>query len=95
MAKADAQLQEQKRDDFLAGICVALQCVTASDDGVLWREIVRTVGVDEALHYAAHVEPDEWELAGFRKYARVELRRSKPRKPPNVQVEPHSAAERT
>lgn len=36
-------------DEFLAGVCVALQCVTAQDCGVLWAEIVRAVGVDDLL----------------------------------------------
>jgi len=69
-----------ERDDFLAGICVALQCVTASDDGVLWREIVQTAGVELLLRYATFVEPEEWELAGFKRYAHRELHRARPRK---------------
>lgn len=69
-----------ERDDFLAGICVALQCVTAEDNGVLWREIVETAGKESLLRYAAFVEPDEWQLAGFARYAMNELRRARPRK---------------
>lgn len=90
---------EPERDDFLAGICVALQCVTASDDGVLWREIVETAGKESLLRYATFVEPEEWELAGFKRYAQRELHRSRPRKcvpslkPPNVRAErPQTAA---
>ena len=71
---------DPERDAFLAGICVALQCVTASDDGVLWREIVQTAGVESLLRYATFVEPDEWELAGFKRYAQRELHRARPRK---------------
>lgn len=71
---------EPERDDFLQGICVALQCVTASDDGVLWREIVEAVGTESLLRYATFVEPDEWELAGFKRYAKNELHRARPRK---------------
>ena len=67
-------------DDFLHGICVALQVVTAMGCGVTWTEIVRTAGERELLHYAAHIEPEEWELAGFAKFAKAELRRNKPRK---------------
>ena len=84
---------DPERDDFLAGICVALQCVTASDDGVLWREIVQTAGVESLLRYATFVEPDEWQLAGFRYYAQRVLHRARPRKcvpslkTPNVGVE--------
>lgn len=73
-------LLEPERDDFLAGICVALQCVTASDDGVLWREIVQTAGVESLLRYVTFVEPDEWELAGFKRYAQREMHRARPRK---------------
>ena len=69
-----------ERDDFLAGICVALQCVTAEDNGVLWREIVETAGVESMLRYATFVEPDEWKLAGFARYAKNELHRARPRK---------------
>lgn len=64
--------------EFKTGICVALQAITARDDGVLWAEIVRACGVDDLLYHAAHIEPDEWELAGFAKYARDELGRDKP-----------------
>lgn len=66
-------------DEFLAGICVALQCVTAQDSGVLWAEIVRAVGVDDLLQYATFIEPEEWDLAGFSTYASIELGRRKPR----------------
>lgn len=66
------------KDDFLLGVCVALQCT--KDCGVTWAEIVRTVGVDDLLYYAAHVEPEEWELAGFNQHAMAELQKLKPRK---------------
>lgn len=69
-----------KPSDFFAGVCVALQHVTNQDNGVIWKEIVKTCGIDDLLYYAAHTEPDEWELAGFRMYARSELGKSKPRK---------------
>lgn len=66
-------------DEFLAGVCVALQCVTAQDSGVLWAEIVRAVGVDDLLQYATFIEPAEWDLAGFGTYASTELNRRRPR----------------
>jgi hypothetical protein len=66
-------------DDFLAGICVALAVVQSMDYASLWREIVVMVGTDELLQYATFVEPEEWVLAGFGKYARTELGRAKPR----------------
>lgn len=78
------------RDDFLAGICVALQVVTSMDCGVTWAEIVQTAGVDDLLRYAAFVEPEEWQLAGFAKYARSELHRGRPRsKRHNVELSGH------
>ena len=73
-----------ERDDFLAGVCVSLQVITAMDCGVTWAEIVRAVGEDKIIRYASHIEPEEWELAGFKKYAMQELRRGKPRKVPNA-----------
>lgn len=66
------------RDDFLQGVCVALQVVTSMDCGVTWREIVRAAGEDEILQYAAVTEPEEWDLAGFSRYAAQELKRGKP-----------------
>jgi hypothetical protein len=67
-------------DPFLQGVCVALQAVTGSGDGVLWREIVEAAGSDELLQYAAHIEPEEWELAGFSFFAKSEMGRGKPKK---------------
>lgn len=74
-------MNNETQDSFLQGVCVSLAVITAHDNGVMWAELVRTVGVDELLNYAAHVEPDEWELAGFSIYADSELNRRKPRKP--------------
>ena len=65
-------------DGFMGGVCVALATVTAHGDSVIWREIVRSVGVDNALNYAANVNPEDWELAGFSKYAQPELGKDKP-----------------
>lgn len=65
-------------DGFYAGVCVALQVITGFDNGVMWAELVRACGVEAMLQYAANVEPEEWELAGFEKYARDELRAGKP-----------------
>lgn len=86
-------------DEFLAGVCVALQCVTAQDSGVLWAEIVRAVGVDDLLQYATFIEPAEWDLAGFSTYASTELNRRRPRskaakqaKRPSLQAVHHQAA---
>lgn len=65
-------------DDFLLGVCVALQVVTAMDCNVTWREIVNTAGVEDLIRFATVIEPEEWELAGFSRYAKQELMRDKP-----------------
>ncbi|MHB8226630.1 hypothetical protein [Acidithiobacillus sp.] len=62
-------LSEQKTNHaFLGGICVALQAITATDNGVLWSDIVSACGPEKISHYAKTIEPDEWEIAGFSKY---------------------------
>jgi hypothetical protein len=76
-----ALTDEQRLHEFRTGICVGLQVMTAFDDGVAWAELVRAAGVDAMLNHAAFVEPEEWELAGFAKYAKSELGRAKPRTP--------------
>ena len=65
-------------DAFMGGVCAALATATAHGDSVIWREIVRSVGIDNALNYAANVNPEDWELAGFSKYAQPELGKDKP-----------------
>jgi hypothetical protein len=65
-------------DGFMGGVCVALATAKAHGDNVIWREIVRSVGVDNALNYAANVNPEDWDLAGFSEYAQLELGKDKP-----------------
>jgi hypothetical protein len=74
----------ESEDGFMSGVCAALATVTAHGDSVIWREIVRSVGIDNALNYAANVNPEDWELAGFSKYAQPELGKDKP--PPAPQA---------
>jgi hypothetical protein len=70
---------ENKLDDaFMGGVCVSLALVTAHGEATIWREIVRAVGTDSLLNYAANVNPDDWNLAGFGKYAQSELGKGKP-----------------
>ena len=57
------------KKDLFAGICVALQVITSMDYAALWSDLVQAVGQDRLLQYAAFTAPDEWELAGFKKYA--------------------------
>ena len=76
----EAQPNTERDLGFNAGICVALQVVTSMDCGVTWREIVTVAGKKELLDYAANVEPEEWELAGFKQYAMSEMNERKPRK---------------
>ena len=75
---------KHEADAFFAGVCVSLQIVKNHGYATLWGEIVKSVGVDALMQYAAHVEKDEWELAGFRKYVKTELHLVKPRKRPNA-----------
>ncbi|HVR53745.1 MAG TPA: hypothetical protein VMS38_28730 [Pseudorhodoferax sp.] len=63
---------------FSRGVCVALQVVTSMDQAVLWGEIVRACDAEKLVHFAADVEPEEWELAGFAQYAAQELGQNKP-----------------
>ena len=76
----DAQHAAQSRwgDGLMAGVCVALAVVTARDDATTWGEIVKSAGINNALNYAANVNSEEWELAGFGKYAQSELGQGKP-----------------
>ena len=76
-------LSEQE-DAFMGGVCAALATVTAHGDSVIWREIVRSVGIDNALNYAANVNPEDWDLAGFSKYAQSELGKDKPQPAPQA-----------
>jgi hypothetical protein len=71
-------------DGFMGGVCVALATAKAHGDNVIWREIVRSVGVDNALNYAANVNPADWDLAGFSEYAQLELGKDKPLPLPQV-----------
>jgi hypothetical protein len=75
---------ESKEDDFLGGVCVALALVTAHGEATIWREIVRSVGTDSLLNYAANVNPDDWNLAGFGEYAQSELGKGKPQPAPQA-----------
>jgi len=79
----------ESEDGFMSGVCAALATVTAHGDSVIWREIVRSVGIDNALNYAANVNPEDWELAGFSKYAQPELGKDKPLPAPQAgEVQP-------
>jgi hypothetical protein len=65
-------------DGLMAGVCVALATVTLHYDSVIWKEIVQSVGIDSLLNYAANVNPEDWDLAGFGKYAQAELGKDRP-----------------
>jgi hypothetical protein len=65
-------------EGFMAGACAALAVVTLHYDSVIWSEIIRSVGIDDLLNHAANVNPQDWDLAGFSKYAQAELGRGKP-----------------
>lgn len=78
VSPATADERAARDDGFFAGICVALQVLTTHGQGVIWKDIVKACGVDDLLQYAAHIEPEEWDLAGFKYFARDELGRRKP-----------------
>lgn len=59
-------------DGFNAGTIAALGILHAHDDPVAWREIVEAAGTHSVLVHAL-VEGDDWEWAGFAKYAKEEL----------------------
>jgi hypothetical protein len=71
-------------DGFMAGVCVALATVTLHYGSVIWKEIVQSVGIDSLLNYAANVNPEDWDLAGFGKYAQAELGKDRPDPLPQV-----------
>jgi len=58
---------------FLGGICVALQHVAVYDQGVCWHDIVNSVGFDIVKKYVTKIEPEEFELIEFKKYAKSEF----------------------
>ena len=58
---------------FLSGICVALQHVSVYDQGVCWHDIVNSVGFDLVKKYVTKIEPEEFELIEFKKYAKSEF----------------------
>lgn len=60
---------------FYGGICVALQCISVYDYGSAWAEVVRAVGFENLKHYVTKIEPEEFELIAFRKYAKSEFGR--------------------
>ena len=81
-APAVVPVASEWENGFMSGVCAALATVTAHGVSVIWREIVRSVGVDNALNYAANVNPEDWDLAGFSEYAQPELGKNKPLAPP-------------
>jgi len=78
-APAVVPVAVSERDDgFMSGTCAALAVVTAHGEATVWREIVKAVGADSLLNYAANVNPEDWDLAGFNKYAQAELGKGRP-----------------
>ncbi|GAH12647.1 unnamed protein product, partial [marine sediment metagenome] len=55
------------------GICVALQNVALYDYAVCWHDIVNSVGFEDIKKYVTEIEPDEFELISFKKYAKSEF----------------------
>ncbi len=57
---------------FFGGVCVCLQHVAGHDNGVMWREIVSSVGIDKLVEYATAIESNERELIALDKYLKIE-----------------------
>ena len=75
---------DEKTKAFYGGICAALQIVSAYDYGIAWHDIVNACGYDEIKKYVTKIEPEEFELIEFKKYAKSEFGKivCTPRKPP-------------
>jgi hypothetical protein len=68
--KRDAQ---RGRDaGFFDGIIAALGVVRILDQPTIWKDIVKTAGVEQVLKHALSEEGD-WSWAGFEEYAYTEL----------------------
>lgn len=66
-------MQLPARDEgFIAGTVAALGVITVMDCPVTWRQVVEAAGVHEVLVFAL-LEDGDWEWAGFKQYAEVEL----------------------
>ncbi|ADU66179.1 hypothetical protein Selin_1445 [Desulfurispirillum indicum S5] len=64
---------KQNEKDFYAGICVALQIVAQRGECVIWREIAGSVSEERLRKYVTEIEPTEYEVAGFSRFAKTEL----------------------
>ena len=65
--------EKTARDEgFNAGTIAALGVITAMDCPVTWRHVVEAAGVQEVLVYAL-LQDGDWEWAGFKRYAHIEL----------------------
>ena len=78
--EAQAELERLKDEAFNHGICVGLQMLYSMGAATQWCELIRSVGVNEIAYFAAHVEPEEWELSGLKEWAFPYLGKRKPRK---------------
>ena len=58
---------------FYGGICAALQIVSVYDQGTVWADIIRACGFENIKEYVTVIEPEEFELIEFKKYAKLEF----------------------
>ncbi|WP_052862667.1 hypothetical protein [Delftia lacustris] len=63
----DAPAQVARDAGFNHGVCLALQIMASAGNAgsAEWIELLDCAGRDEVMHYAKHVEPENWELCGF------------------------------
>jgi len=75
-------MDEQTRA-FYSGLCAALQIVALYDAGTEWHDIVNAAGFDHVKKYVTKIEPAEFDLIEFRKYAKSEFGKTirRPQKP--------------
>ena len=52
-------------EEYLRGVCVALEVINRHNDALLWNEVLRAAGRNSMIEYALYVEPDEWINSGF------------------------------
>lgn len=72
-------VEDVRRFEFHQGICIGLQVMYSSGHVTAWKELIDATG-GEIIYHAAHVEPGEWELAGFKAWSKLVLGCNKPKK---------------
>jgi len=64
---------DEKAQAFYGGICAALQVISLYDYGTAWHDIVNAAGFETIKEYVTKIEPAEFDLIAFKKYAKSEF----------------------